>query len=120
MNYAQLIFIIIIAHAQNISAAVGCMDTSRYLQSAVDRKDLHYVSCDCACDSSFLVKTLGKCILCEHIHIPHEWAIMRHGKQVATTLQYRNSDRNDQTNLSSATQYLIKEMVTRYKKVPQE
>ena len=108
--------LLIIAIPGTARSAVGCMDSSHYLTQAIDHKELHYVSCDCACDSSKLLRTHGTCLLCQHVHMPREWIIMRNGKQVATTLQYRSTSQQDTNSLSDATQYLISKMIAQYKK----
>lgn len=108
--------LLIIAIPRTAHPAVGCMDSSHYLTQAIDHKELHYVSCDCACDSSKLLRTHGTCLFCQHVHMPREWIIMRNGKQVATTLQYRGTSQRDTNSLSDATQYLISKMIAHYKK----
>lgn len=115
----KIILIILMMHSIPATCAVGCMDTSHYLEQEIDHKDLHYVSCDCACDQEKILKTLGTCLQCNHIHMPREWIIMRGGKQVATTLQYRSINKQDTNSLSDGMQQLLQHMVIHYKKQKQ-
>jgi len=116
MNYKNFLLFTLLCISSNSYPAVGCMDTSQYLQTKYDTKELHYVHCNCACDSSTILRTWGKCILCEHYHQPKNWVVLRHGKQVATVLQYRSISGTDELSLSPATQHLIHTLVSRYKK----
>ena len=116
MNYTNLLLCTVLSISTSSYPAVGCMDTSHYLQTSYDTKDLHYVRCNCACDSSIMLRTWGKCILCEHYHQPKDWIVMSKGKQVATVLQYRNITAQDELSLSPATEHLINTLVSRYKK----
>ncbi len=115
-NMHLLASILFFSTAPGAYAAVGCMDTSHYLHTKYDTKDLHYVHCDCACESSTLLRTWGKCMLCEHYHQPKDWVVLSHGKEILTVPQYRTVNRQDEMALSPATQSLIKTVVTHYKK----
>ena len=107
---------LILVFAVHLDGAVGCMDTSHYLNQDNDHKELHYVNCDCACDQATLLRTHGTCLQCQHVHMPREWIIMRNGKQIATTLQYRSVSEQDTKSMSEGMQQLIKSMVLQYKK----
>jgi|GEM_PF-1443660 len=115
MKYTTALLSTLMSITNCLYPAVGCMDTSAYLQTRYDTKNLHYVRCDCACDSTTILRTWGKCILCEHYHQPKDWIVMNRGKQVATVLQYRSVERNDEMSLSPTTQRLIKNLVSTYK-----
>lgn len=116
MKYNKLLMLALLSIMHTAHPAVGCMDNSHYLQTKYDTKELHYLSCNCNCDSAVMLRTWGKCILCEHYHQPKNWSVMHKGKQVATVLQYRNIARSDESTLSPATQNLISSLISRYKK----
>jgi hypothetical protein len=116
MNCKRILVCAILCLTHTGYPAVGCMDNSHYLQTTYDTKELHYISCNCNCDSATMLRTWGKCILCEHYHQPKNWIVTQKGNQVATVLQYRSTSRYDELSLSPATQNLIHTLVSRYKK----
>ncbi len=51
-----------------LNSSVGCMDNSYHMTKPCDRKNLHYVRCECPCKR--ILNQKGICLECRHIGDP--------------------------------------------------
>ena len=68
MNIKKLIITLLFTFNYQLYSSIGCTDRSFHMQLPNDKKEYHYVKCNCPCETTLPER--GKCPRCLHYGRP--------------------------------------------------